>query len=782
MLNQTKNTSRFAPRNILLTGVMMLVLALATPALAADPTYKVHNIDVGQGSATLVQTLGGKNILFDTGWDFAGDRLTSYLKKVGVKKLDALVISHRHMDHIGGVQKLSEKVPVGKVIGPWAKDGIPKSAMVHLGHLRRDLTKPNGPRNRPLYATATTGKVFDFGKGFVMETLWPRKNSSGKAIGDFNQESVAMRVIQKAPKGGAAATFLVAGDLGVQEERWLARRMPGKLKVDWMVANHHGSRGSSQREYMVAADGGYSKFLKALIAGPEHSDPKVYETALKLKEHSKGKYASQLLHNIDPLAHGKVPIKTKWLDKLAKDVRRINKESSKMDGRYAVFSVGPNSYGHPNAIRLAESQLAGFTPITTWANGSVVMERTLGKNGKWAADWKPKAVSSKGLPTVKAPKWLGQQDPERPYNNDRREANEHWSKNNPQPEVKWTGAWDTSQNWRGLSREISKGRKNWVEEYVKVKKQAEKGTNPKTGKVPRSKEQQAKNKAAGARKLKRMQHPRKSEWHGLRLNNMRELTKEELHRIAIKKEDPNKVTAKAVVKGKWVDKPVAPEHPASFSKKELKYSPGRSVKTKKTTMKSTRKKPAVKMARASSPPRQASPSAHSTPTHGSTQRPVCRWQSSPGAQPSTRHAGTQPPPAQIWFSGQRASWQRNTHMPRAQISSPGQRASSSSASSQSSSTPLHRSAGTGPQRPQALSTSLSTRPSQSSSSPLHSSSSAPATGSHGDRPPSQTCRPSAQRPARPVAHQIPSPRPSSSSPSQSSSMPLHCSGPVGMQK
>ena len=297
---------------------------LFSASALADNTYKVHNIDVGQGSATLVQTVGGKNILFDTGWDFAGERLTGYLKKIGVKKLDALVISHRHMDHIGGVQKLSEKVPVDKVIGPWGKDGIPKSAMVHLAHLKRDMGKANGPSNRPLYETATTGKVFDLGGGFVMETLWPRKNASGKAIGDFNEESVTMRVIQKAPKGGAAATFLVGGDLGVQEERWLARRMPGKLKVDWMVANHHGSRGSSQREYMVAADGGYSRFLKALIAGPERADPKVYETALKLKDKSKGKYASKLLHNIDPLAHNKVPIKAKWLNKLAKDVRAIN--------------------------------------------------------------------------------------------------------------------------------------------------------------------------------------------------------------------------------------------------------------------------------------------------------------------------------------------------------------------------------------------------------------------------------------------------------------------------
>jgi len=157
-------------------------LFLALPVQAAPRTakeYKVHNIDVGQGSATLVQTLGGKNILMDTGWDFAGDRLVSALKKIGVKRIDALVISHRHMDHIGGVKHIGDNFAVGKVIGPWAKKGIPVSAMSHLAHLRKDTRKGKTPSNRPLYETAVAGKNFNFGKGFTLETVWPKKHSSG---------------------------------------------------------------------------------------------------------------------------------------------------------------------------------------------------------------------------------------------------------------------------------------------------------------------------------------------------------------------------------------------------------------------------------------------------------------------------------------------------------------------------------------------------------------------------------------------------------------------------
>ena len=515
-----------------LTMALALVLMTALAAGAAPrKTYKVHNIDVGQGSATLVQTLGGKNILFDTGWDFAGDRLVSYLKQIKVKRLDALVISHRHMDHIGGVRKLSDAVTVKKVIGPWAKDGIPETAMVHLANLRKSHRSPHSPRNRPAYETAVSGKTFDMGHGFTMETLWPKVHTSRKRIGDYNQESVTMRVVQNAPNG-KGASFMFGGDLGVKEERWLARKMPQKLKCDWIVANHHGSGGSSQREYMAAQDGGYSRMLKALIDGPGTRDQRVYQVANKLKEQGRGRLAGTIMRQLDPLNKNPKPIRAKWLKKLIKDIKDLDASQPHMKGRFAVYSVGPNAYGHPNATRMSESMLAGFTPITTWANGTVVMTRKVGTDGGWAADWKPVASSSRALPRVRTPGWLGKRDPEKPYNDVRREANNHWSKKNPHREVPWNAPWDVSKTWRTTSREFSQGRKDWVEQYVAAKSQANSGV--KDGREPRTKAEKSRNIAAGKRKLKSMQHNVKREWHGLKLDNMKELTKVQLKHIALK--------------------------------------------------------------------------------------------------------------------------------------------------------------------------------------------------------------------------------------------------------
>jgi beta-lactamase superfamily II metal-dependent hydrolase len=527
------------PPSLLLLVLLGLALGLAGEAGARPRrTYRVHNIDVGQGSATLVQTLGGKNILFDTGWDFAGKRLVSYLKRIGVRKLDALVISHRHLDHIGGVQQIGDNFRVDKVIGPWHRDGIPTSAMVHLAHLRKDRRKGKTPQNRPTYLTATAGKVFDFGDGFSLETVWPKRNTSGKRVGDFNEESVAMRVVQKAP-GGKAATFFFGGDLGVREERWLGQKKPYKLRSDWIVANHHGSPGSSQHEFMVALDGGYSRMLKALIKGPGCKDGRCYATAEKLKETAKGRYANALLRNLDPLYKGgKKPIKPgSWLSKLVREVQYQNDRDPHAANRYAVYSTGPNPYGHPNAIRMAEAQLAGFTPLTTWANGSVVMTRKLGRDGDWSGPWKPTARKSAGLPSVRMPGWLGRTDPQRPYNSDRREANGHWHKLHPHPQVKWSDPWDTSLTWRQVSQHNAGGRRDWIERYVQNKMDAQNGTRG--GRQPRTRAERTRNKRNARARLKRMRYQGRREWHGLNLDGLQNLSGAQLRVIALQSRTEN---------------------------------------------------------------------------------------------------------------------------------------------------------------------------------------------------------------------------------------------------
>src|SRR5262249_60326053 len=93
------------------------ILALAAVSvLPAAKNLEVYSIDVEGGQASLIVSPSGESMLVDTGW--AGfnkrdaDRIAAAAKSAGVKKIDYLVTSHYHADHVGGVPQLAEKLPI----------------------------------------------------------------------------------------------------------------------------------------------------------------------------------------------------------------------------------------------------------------------------------------------------------------------------------------------------------------------------------------------------------------------------------------------------------------------------------------------------------------------------------------------------------------------------------------------------------------------------------------------------------------------------------------------
>lgn len=112
-----------------LANVAFAALTLAVPVLAPGQTgsvavaaqsgdLKIYWIDVEGGASTLFVSPTGESLLFDTGNPGNGDRdakrIFATAQKAGLTRIDHVVISHWHGDHVGGLEALSKMIPLGK--------------------------------------------------------------------------------------------------------------------------------------------------------------------------------------------------------------------------------------------------------------------------------------------------------------------------------------------------------------------------------------------------------------------------------------------------------------------------------------------------------------------------------------------------------------------------------------------------------------------------------------------------------------------------------------------
>ena len=98
---------------------LVIVLCFAGPVRAAK-TLDFYFIDVEGGQATLMVTPAGQSVLVDAGWPGNNgrdaDRIAAAVKRAGLKRIDYLLVTHYHTDHVGGVPQLLAKTPVATVI------------------------------------------------------------------------------------------------------------------------------------------------------------------------------------------------------------------------------------------------------------------------------------------------------------------------------------------------------------------------------------------------------------------------------------------------------------------------------------------------------------------------------------------------------------------------------------------------------------------------------------------------------------------------------------------
>jgi competence protein ComEC len=96
--------------------ILLLALLAAALPLAAAGNLQIYFVDVEGGQATLIVSPSGQSMLVDAGWPgFGGrdaDRIVAAAKAAGVKQIDYMLMTHYHVDHVGGIPPLAEKIPI----------------------------------------------------------------------------------------------------------------------------------------------------------------------------------------------------------------------------------------------------------------------------------------------------------------------------------------------------------------------------------------------------------------------------------------------------------------------------------------------------------------------------------------------------------------------------------------------------------------------------------------------------------------------------------------------
>ena len=109
--------------------LFFIALVAASLPLWAAKDLNIYFVDVEGGQATVIVAPSGESMLVDTGWlGYGGrdaQRITEVAKHAKLKKIDYVLITHYHLDHVGGAFAVTERIPVGTFIdhGPDTETG-----------------------------------------------------------------------------------------------------------------------------------------------------------------------------------------------------------------------------------------------------------------------------------------------------------------------------------------------------------------------------------------------------------------------------------------------------------------------------------------------------------------------------------------------------------------------------------------------------------------------------------------------------------------------------------
>jgi competence protein ComEC len=200
-----------------------------------ENNLKVSFLNVGEGDSILIQS-NGQNILIDGGP--SGQAVCQELGNMlpfWERKIDLLILSHPHLDHLTGLLEVMKRYQIGKVLASPLSSDLP----AYQEFLQ--ISK----KQKIEYLTAISGQIIMLSNGAILEILNPSDNIDTDSAVDMDEYSLVISLSY------GSHSLLLTSDIGSKTESLLLRERLVQ-SVDILKIAHHGSGNSSSAPFLKA--------------------------------------------------------------------------------------------------------------------------------------------------------------------------------------------------------------------------------------------------------------------------------------------------------------------------------------------------------------------------------------------------------------------------------------------------------------------------------------------------------------------------------------------------
>ena len=206
---------------------------------------EVYFLDVGQGDSQLIRIPGEAgpfNVLIDTGEYAYADGLTAYLQDLEVEKIDALVSTHPHTDHMGCMARIIQRFDIGSLYMPLLPDDQTPTTRAYEKLL--DAAEDKGLTIIRLHEDA----LLESPAGAQFQVMAPRMDADWEGANNY---SAVLRLVY------GETSFLFTGDAESESERVILDDGYG-VGADVLKCGHHGSSSSTTKAFLSQVDPRYA--------------------------------------------------------------------------------------------------------------------------------------------------------------------------------------------------------------------------------------------------------------------------------------------------------------------------------------------------------------------------------------------------------------------------------------------------------------------------------------------------------------------------------------------